>query len=149
VTICDKCGVELHISDYPFCPHGHGHTHVSGDECDYWDHNLGQQPIRIRSWSQRRALMAAQGLQDFQYDVEVPEGMAPNRQRPTRWGAYRQCDPEHLAWLASKLATGKAEKVDDDSQVAVTVHRGSAKRKSQESQWMRQTLAGMLKDGRR
>jgi hypothetical protein len=122
---CDRCHRELRIGDFPFCPHGNGFSRVNGDECDYIDHNLGREPIRIRSWSQRRALMAAQGLQDFQYDVETPEGMAPNAQRPSRWGAYRQCDPDHLAWLASKLSTGKAEKVDDESTVNVTITHGT------------------------
>lgn len=70
--------------------------------------------------------MAAQGLQDFQYDVEVPDGMAPNAQRPSRWGAYRQCDPDHLAWLASKLSTGTPAKTDDtESQVRVTITTGT------------------------
>lgn len=127
---CQKCGVELHVGDYPFCrgnaaDHAPGFARVNGDECDYIDHNLGPEPIRITSWSQRRQLMAERGLSDYQYDVEIPEGMAPLKGRPTRWGAYRQCDPEHLAWLASKLATGKPAKEDDDAHVNVTIRRGT------------------------
>jgi hypothetical protein len=111
---CQKCGVQLQISDYPFCPHGSGTTRVSGDECDYIDHNLGPEPIHIRSWSQRRALMAARGLQDYQYDVPVPDGMQDNKQRPSRWGAYRRVDADQMAWLAARLATGKADKAPDE-----------------------------------
>ena len=122
---CPKCGQELRVGDFPFCPHGYGVMRVNGDECDYIDHNLGREPIRIRSWSQRRALMAAAGLQDFAYDVPVPDGVAPNAQRPSRWGAYRQCDPDHLAWLASKLSTGKATKVEDDAAVQVSITTGT------------------------
>ena len=103
---------------FPFCTansgHGYGITRVNGDECDYIDHNLGRDPIRITSWSQRRALMAAQGLEDYQHDIPVPEGMAPNRQRPSRWGAYRRVDASQLAWLAERLATGKAQKEPED-----------------------------------
>lgn len=124
MNCCEKCGLELQIGDYPFCPHGAGFARVNGDECDYIDHNLGKEPIRIRSWSQRRALMAAQGLQDYAYDVPTPEGMAPMKGRPTQWRQYRQCDPEFLDWLGKKLSMGTAAKEDDDSQVKVTITRG-------------------------
>jgi hypothetical protein len=88
---------------------------VSADSIDYVDHNLGPEPIRITSWSQRRALMAARGLQDYQYDVPVPDGMQDNKQRPSRWGAYRRVDADQMAWLAARLATGKPEKVEAES----------------------------------
>jgi hypothetical protein len=117
---CEKCGETLHVGSFPFCPHGDGFMRVNGDECDYVDHNLGREPIRITSWSQRRAIMAARGLTDYQHDVEVPEGMAPNAQRPSRWGAYRRVDPEHMAWLASKLSTGKAEKTPEEPPMQIT-----------------------------
>lgn len=29
---CDKCGTELHVGDYPFCPHGRGANSVIGDD---------------------------------------------------------------------------------------------------------------------
>jgi hypothetical protein len=107
---CEKCGETLQIGSFPFCPHGTGITRVAGDECDYIDHNLGPEPIRITSWSQRRALMAARGLRDFQDDVPVPDGMAPNPQRPSRWGAYRDVSPTRMVWLAERLASGAATK---------------------------------------
>lgn len=117
---CPKCQRRLVVGDFPFCPHGAGVMRVNGDECDYIDHNLGPQPIRITSWSQRKALMDAQGLEDYQSDVAVPEGMADVKGRPSRWGAYRQCDPEHLAWLAAKLSTGKAEKEPAEPPMKIT-----------------------------
>ena len=36
---CEKCGFELHIGDFPFCPHGRGYANVVGDECDLWVRN--------------------------------------------------------------------------------------------------------------
>lgn len=45
---------------------------VHGDEVDYIDHNLGPEPIRIRSMSQRRAIMAATGRQEFIRHTPVP-----------------------------------------------------------------------------
>jgi hypothetical protein len=114
-TICEKCHAVLEVGSFPFCPHGNGFSRVAGDETDYVDHNLGPEPIRIRSWSQRRALMAARGLQDYQYDVPVPDGMQDNKQRPSRWGAYRRVDADQMAWLAARLATGKAEKAPEET----------------------------------
>jgi hypothetical protein len=29
---CDRCGVELHIGDFPFCPHGAAVNSVIGDD---------------------------------------------------------------------------------------------------------------------
>lgn len=45
---------------------------VHGDELDYVDHNLGREPVHIRSKSQRRALMAAGGLEEFIRHTPVP-----------------------------------------------------------------------------
>lgn len=125
LTQCSKCGEWYGVGDFPFCTptsgHSKGFAQVSGDECDYIDHNLGRDPIRITSWSQRRQLMAERGLIDYQYDVPVPDDMAPNTQRPTQWGKYRRCDPEFLAWLGERLSSGKAEKVADDPPLTVTI----------------------------
>lgn len=29
---CDKCNIELAVGDWPFCPHGLGHSNVIGDD---------------------------------------------------------------------------------------------------------------------
>lgn len=115
-TLCPKCGALYGIGDYPFCKGGHRKSEyrVHGDETDYIDHNLGKEPIRIRSWSERRAIMAARGLQDYSYDVDVPEGIAPNVKRPSQWGKYRIMDPEYLKWLGERMATGHGQKEPDD-----------------------------------
>jgi len=65
---CSKCQKELSIGEWPFCPHGEPGVYKEfGDECDYVDHNLGPEPIHIRSWSERRALMKQAGLADAPY----------------------------------------------------------------------------------
>lgn len=61
-TICTYCGKELRVGDFPYCPHGTASPHINGDECDYWDDNLGPEPIHITSWSQRAQLMKERGL---------------------------------------------------------------------------------------
>ena len=45
---------------------------VHGDEIDYIDHNLGRDPVHIRSKAHRRALMAAAGLEEFIRHTPVP-----------------------------------------------------------------------------
>lgn len=69
---CDRCGQDLEIGDFPFCPHGRGHAASHGDEIDYIDHNLGPEPIHITSHAQRRALMAASGRTEFIRHTPVP-----------------------------------------------------------------------------
>ncbi len=98
---------------FPFCSpsgHGYGVTRVSGDECDYIDHNLGPEPIRITSWSQRRAIMAARGLEECIRYTPLPEGAARNPQGPSNWAAYRDMRPETLQWIADRMTTGKPAK---------------------------------------
>lgn len=107
---CDKCGEPLAIGMHPFCPHGYGGTRINGDECDYIDHNLGPEPIRITSWSQRKAIMDARGLQEMIRYVPTPEGAIPNPQGPSNWAAYRIMDPEYLQWIADRLCSGKPAK---------------------------------------
>lgn len=45
---------------------------IVGDEIDYVDHNLGREPIRIRSKAERRRLMKERGLVEFIRHVPVP-----------------------------------------------------------------------------
>lgn len=63
-----------------------------GDEMDYVDDNLGPSPIRIRSRSERRRLMAERGLVEFVRHVPVPgSDKSPNT---TTWAGM---DPQTLA----------------------------------------------------
>lgn len=61
---CDKCGVEIEVSDWPFCPHGRANSSIVRDEipggivCE----NYGPEPIRFFSHSERRRYMKANGL---------------------------------------------------------------------------------------
>lgn len=64
------------------CPHGRGFANVNGDECDYIDENLGPEPIRIRSWSQRRQLMKERGL------VERPENRGDHDKLAPKWPSF-------------------------------------------------------------
>lgn len=67
------------MGEWPFCPHGEvKRVGIYGDEIDYVDHNLGPHPIRIRSKTQRRQLMAERGLSEAVRHVPHPAGSKQN-----------------------------------------------------------------------
>lgn len=64
---CEKCGEDAILPalyDQAFA--------VIGDEVDYIDNNLGQEPIRIRSKAERKRLMKERGLVEFIRHTPVP-----------------------------------------------------------------------------
>lgn len=73
-VVCDTCGVILTIGCHPFCPHGDGASAVAKDGipggviCE----NYGPEPIRFDSHSDRRAYMAAHGLQEKERFCPMP-----------------------------------------------------------------------------
>lgn len=66
--ICDKCGWELHIGDWPFCGNGRDHQRavsaVIGDDIPggQWIENLGHEPRLFYSKQAIRDAADAQGL---------------------------------------------------------------------------------------
>lgn len=66
VTFCPKCNAELHVGDYPFCPHGSGGATIARDEIPggIIVENYGPHPMRFDSHSERRAYMKANGLSE-------------------------------------------------------------------------------------
>lgn len=51
---CDKCGAELRVGDWPFCPHGTPSAGMQSGFGAYFDYGLG---CEITSAGQRRQLM--------------------------------------------------------------------------------------------
>ena len=96
--ICEQCGRDVQIGMWPFCPHPHGTGVVHGDEIDYIDHNLGQEPVRIRSKAERKRLMAERGLEEANYYVEPPANFE-GKPSTQNWAAYLDLSPETLAWI--------------------------------------------------
>ena len=72
MTTCDKCGQEILISEWPFCPHGSNVT-FGEDSIDYVDEMIAEEPVRFTSRLQRRKFMDKQGL-DFRAKLERPVG---------------------------------------------------------------------------
>ena len=68
MTTCDKCGQEILIGEWPFCPHGSNVT-FGEDSIDYVDEMIAEEPVRFTSRLQRRKFMDKQGL-DFRAKLE-------------------------------------------------------------------------------
>ena len=72
MTTCDKCGQEILIGEWPFCPHG-GNVTFGEDSIDYIDEMIAEEPVHFTSRLQRRRYMDKQGL-DFRPKLERPIG---------------------------------------------------------------------------
>jgi hypothetical protein len=59
---CDKCGDELEVGSWPWCPHGK--VRFFGDDPiePYWDEHLTKDGVYITSRAQRRKIMDQRGL---------------------------------------------------------------------------------------
>ena len=60
---CDICGAELRIGEWPFCPHGDARYFGEEPLEPYIDHNLGPEPVEIRTRGERRAIMSRNHLE--------------------------------------------------------------------------------------
>lgn len=56
VLVCDACGAERTVGDWPTCPHEKGHFGEDPLE-PYDDDNLDANPVHITTRAQRRAIM--------------------------------------------------------------------------------------------
>jgi hypothetical protein len=67
MTICDRCGALIEIGDWPFCPHGPARVTVISDSIPggLVIENLGPEPVRVYSETERRRIMKERGLVDF------------------------------------------------------------------------------------
>ena len=71
---CDRCGHEIQIGEYPFCPHGFGAGTSIRDEIPGGIvlENYGPDPIKVYSHSERRRIMKDRGLEEFVRHTPVP-----------------------------------------------------------------------------
>jgi hypothetical protein len=114
---CEKCGAELAISEWPWCPHGAARPAVHGDEIDYVDHNLGRHPVRITSKAQRRQLMAERGLVERVEHVPTP---GSDKSPHTR--SWAVVDLEAATALVSRGALIETPETADRSGVDLAWH---------------------------
>lgn len=63
MTVCEKCGAELEIGQWPFCPHPKDHHFDTTHFEEYWSKHLDAKgPVRISSWRQLDREMKKRGL---------------------------------------------------------------------------------------
>lgn len=85
---CDKCGKELQVGEFPFCPHGFLERPLAVIDDQIvggarFFENLGHEPVWIESKSQLRAEMAARGLREKVR--HVGEKGSDQSRNTTRW----------------------------------------------------------------
>lgn len=57
-ALCDKCGSEINVGDWPFCPHGPAGRFGDDPIEPYWDENITQGGAMITTRGERRAIMS-------------------------------------------------------------------------------------------
>ena len=87
MTPCDKCGKDLVISEWPFCPHGFGNYNAVGDEIDVTiKHGLcheNGEPRRYRSRAEMKRVMKERGL--VNRIEHIGKGGSDKSDHTTRW----------------------------------------------------------------
>jgi hypothetical protein len=71
-TTCDRCGAELRLGDFPFCPHGRGSNYVEDVTWPggQWFENLGHTPVRCDSPADLKRELKARGLEPMVRHVD-------------------------------------------------------------------------------
>lgn len=98
---CEKCGDELAVGDFPFCPHGPTKFAIVGDDVPggFWAENGFDTPQKFYSKSEHVAALAARGC-------EIRAKWAgPNDKHLSRWDAV---SPDQLA-KATELVSRSAQ----------------------------------------
>ena len=87
--ICEKCGKDVQIGEWPFCGgrnnHGfplHGLKQI-GDEIDEVNDNVGHESVRFTSKSEKRRYLKEHGLIEFVRHVGEPG--SDKSKHTTRW----------------------------------------------------------------
>lgn len=92
---CERCGVELHLGDFPFCrrgpqDHARGVSVIIGDEMDHLQVNGTKTPIRFTSRQERKRWLNANDL--VERDHHVPQPGKDSSPFTTDWS--RSTDPQ-------------------------------------------------------
>jgi hypothetical protein len=98
---CEKCGEEIAVGSFPFCPHGRGANAIEPDEVPggFWAENGFDTPQKFYSHSEHEAALAARGM-------EIRAKHAGDRDKiMSNWAAG--IDPVTMANAAELLSRGK------------------------------------------
>jgi hypothetical protein len=117
--ICDQCGVSIAIGDWPFCPHGPARVTVISDSIPggLVIENLGPEPVRVYSETERRRIMKERGLVEF-VRHRPPPG-TDKSVHTSNWSAVTQQMLDDAADLVSgeRRRCSDAEDQDPDAQL--------------------------------
>jgi hypothetical protein len=90
---CERCGVELEIGMYPFCPHGEP---LRGRGADVtWPggktfENLGHEPVTFYSPTEKARYLRQHGIEEYVRHQPVPG--SDRSPHTTRWNAVPDLD---------------------------------------------------------
>lgn len=104
---CDRCGAELVVGSWPWCPHGQGsYTNVPDDiPGGFVVENAWREPRRFYSQSEYEKALAADGMELKPH--HVPGGKLAN------WATMDPYTLENARILAERQATTKASREAD------------------------------------
>lgn len=93
--MCDKCGADLAVGSWPWCPHERGMFNAQANDIPggLTLENLGHEPVTVYSRSELKREMQARGLVEFVRHVPVP-------------GSDKS--PHTTSWSSVDLEAGKA-----------------------------------------
>jgi hypothetical protein len=103
--ICEKCGAEMRVGDFPFCPHGRGAQTVIGDDVPggFWAENGWPEPKKFYSKSEHVKALSAHG-----YEI-VAKNAGPDDKICPRWDTV---DLEAAAQLVQRGTQARQAKRD-------------------------------------
>lgn len=117
-SICEQCGHEISVSDWPFCPHGPSRLATIGDDIPggKWFENGWSVPRKFYSHSEHRRALDAAGL-----EIRA-KNAGPNDKHCPRWDTV---DLEAAAALVRRGEEARAAKdtrwADAQADITVTV----------------------------
>jgi len=110
---CEACGYELHIGDYPFCPHGRGQHGVQPDDVPggFWAENGFSEPRQFFSRSAHERALAAEGC-------EIRAKWAgPEDKHLTRWDTVDLEAAKSLLERGSQARAARRQKALGDAPI--------------------------------
>lgn len=91
--ICESCGKELQVGEWPWCPHGVPQG-MLGEYRAHWEENLSPEPVWVTSLAQKEKLLRdGNGTRDFRLEekpLSVTRSQAIERLMDRRERAARQ-----------------------------------------------------------
>jgi hypothetical protein len=116
--ICDRCGEDIFIGDWPFCPHGRGVATVIQDACDITQVNGTKTPIHFTSKAERKAWLKAAGYEEF-----VRHQPLPGTDKSTQTSDWsRVTDPYTMNYKRELLERAFQQKPSRPEGADATIH---------------------------